>query len=290
MARFVYYLFIKPLSYLPLRVLYFFSELIFLLVYFVIRYRRDVVTEQLNNSFPEKNSEEIKEIEVAFYKHFCDLLVESLKLFSISPTELNARMKITNPEVLSEYFHKDQNIILVGGHYNNWEMLAVCMNDQIQHQVVGIYTPLTNLYFEKKFSASRTRLGTILVSKYAVKEFFEKKQDSPVAIVFGADQSPQFVKDNTYWTRFLNQDTPVMFGTEKYAVKHNLPVFFMSVAKVKRGFYETTFTLLEENPITSEYCSITEQHTRLLEKLIQEQPAHYLWTHKRWKHKRNRIQ
>ena len=240
----------------------------------------------IRNSFPSLSDDDINHLTKKFYKHFADLVVESLKLFSISSTELISRMKVTNPEILDKYYAQGQNIILVGGHFNNWEMLAVCMNAQIKHLVAGIYTPLTNSFFEKKFSKSRTSLGTVLVSKYEVKEYFEKDHENPVTIVFGADQSPQFLKEKTYWTQFLNQDTPVMFGTEKYAVEHNLPVLFMSIAKVKRGYYETTFTLIEENSATSEYCSITEKHTRLLEKQILEHPEFYLWTHKRWKHKR----
>ena len=252
----------------------------------MIKYRKDVVTENIRNSFPHLSEQELNQLTKRFYKHFANLLVESLKLFSISSNELISRMKVTNPEVLDKYFDKGQNVIMVGGHYNNWEMLAVCMNAQIKHLVAGIYTPLTNPFFENKFSTSRTSLGTVLVSKYNVKEFFEKQHNSPVAIVFGADQSPQHLKENTYWTQFLNQDTPVMFGTEKYAVEHNLPVIFMAISQIKRGYYETTLTLLEEDSANSEYCSITEKHTRMLELQILEQPEFYLWTHKRWKHKR----
>ena len=286
MSRIIYYLLIKPLSLLPLSILYLFSDFLFLVAYRLIGYRKDVVRENIENSFPDYSKDQVDSLIKKFYHHFSDLVVESLKLFSISKKELIARFTFSNPEVLDNFCEQGRTVIVVAGHYNNWEMLAVSMNAQIKHQAIGIYTPLTNAFFEHKFTQSRTRLGTKLLSKYDVKEYFRQDNEQLAALFFGIDQSPQFLKENTYWTTFLNQDTPVMFGSEKYAVQNNYPVIFIAIKKIKRGYYKTHFTMLEEYPQSSAYCSITERHTRLLEKLILERPEYYLWTHKRWKHKR----
>lgn len=286
MSRIIYYLLIKPLSLLPFSALYLFSDFLFLIAYGLIGYRKDVVRENIENSFPDYSTEQVNSLIKKFYHHFTDLVVESLKLFSISKKEVIERCIISNPEVIDKYHERGKPVVIVAGHFNNWEMLAVSMNAQVKHQIIGIYAPLANAFFEAKFSKSRTKLGTRLLSKHAVKEYFNNDIEQNVALVFGADQSPQFLKENTYWTTFLNQDTPVMFGSEKYAVRYNYPVIFMAITKTKRGYYKTHFTLVEENPQSSAYCSITERHTRLLEKQILEKPEFYLWSHMRWKHKR----
>ena len=286
MVRVAYYLFLKPLSYLPIRVLYLLSNLLYFIMTRVIKYRLDVVAKNVGNSFPDLDETEQKAIIRKFYRHFADLIVESIKLFSISKKQVIERCKIKNPELIEPFFNEDRHIILVGGHYNNWEMLAVAMNSQIKHTIVGIYAPLSNKFFNKVFAESRTKYGTELVSKRHVKEYFEQLGDSLKAIVFGSDQSPQHLRDNTYWTNFLHQDTAVMFGTEKYATENNLPVVYFSINKVRRGYYETEFSIITDDPSATAYTEITEKHTRMLEEQIQEHPEYYLWTHKRWKHKR----
>lgn len=286
MSKIVYYLLIVPLSRLPLQVLYVLSDIIFFLAYRVLKYRRDIVWSNVRNSFPSKSEEDIKHIVKGFYRHFSDLIIESLKIFSITKEEAIDHCKVVNPEVLDELYAKGKQAILVGGHYNNWEIAALILNAQIKHQIAGIYTPLTNPFFENKFKSSRSKYGTHLVPKNKVNAHFKKEHADLNITVFGADQSPTFIRKNTYWTNFLNQDTAVMFGTEKFAVEYDLPVVFLSISKVKRGYYQMSFTMLEEHPIESDYCSITEKHTRMLEKQILEHPEFYLWTHKRWKHKR----
>lgn len=286
MTRLVYYLFIKPISLLPLSVLHLISNLLFFIVYHIMGYRKKVVEENIANSFPEKSSRECKKIVKAFYRHFADLIVESMKNFSISKKEALERCVLENPEVLDSIYEEGRHAIIVGGHYSNWEMLAVALNPQVKHQTVGIYSPLSNTIFNAKFAESRSKFGLNLVAKDEVSNYFKENHPKPTATIFAADQSPTFIKDNTYWTTFLNQDTPMMFGTEKYATEYNYPVVFVSISKVKRGYYKMHLTLLEDNPQTSGKYSITEKHTRVLEAQIRKNPEQYLWTHKRWKHKR----
>jgi KDO2-lipid IV(A) lauroyltransferase len=286
MSQIGYYFFIIPLSWLPYWILFRISDLLYYLVYYLVGFRKKVVFQNLTNSFPDKSSSEIKRLAKRFYSHFCDLIVESVKLFSISEEEIVRRSKFKNPELLNRYFDQGQSIIIVAGHYNNWENFAKNCDLQMKHRAVGIYTPLTSPFMEKKFSASRSLFGTVLLPKRQVKEYFAQKKDLLKAVIFGADQSPSGSTKRVHWTTFLNQDTAVMFGTEKYAKKYNYPVIFAGVTKLKRGIYEIWFELLEENPANSPHGEITEKHTRRLEQQILTQPEYYLWTHKRWKRKR----
>jgi KDO2-lipid IV(A) lauroyltransferase len=283
----VYYLIILPISWLPFRVLYRLSDGLYYLMYYLIRFRKKVVFRNLTNSFPDKNRAEIEQLAKKFYRHFCDLIFESVKLFSISSEEVIKRSRHVNPELPDAFFDKGRSIIIVCGHYNNWEMWAQACNPQMKHQAVGIYTPLSNKFFNKQFARSRGRNGVVLVAKDDVKHFFTAGKDESIAVIFGADQSPSPHTKRVYWTSFLNQDTAVMFGTEKYAREYNYPVIFAAINKVKRGYYTVRFELLEEHPAATAYGEITERHTRRLEQQILEQPEYYLWTHRRWKRKRS---
>jgi KDO2-lipid IV(A) lauroyltransferase len=283
----IYYGFIIPLSLLPFPVLHRISNLLYYIIYYTVGYRKKVVFTNLTNALPDKKPDEIEAIAKTFYHHFCDLIIESIKLFTLSREEAVARSRFVNPELLDEYFNEGKGIIIVAGHYSNWEIYAQTCNLQMKHQAVGIYTPLSSRFFEKKFHASRGRYGVHLLPKNEVKSFFEKHLDETMAVIFGADQSPSPKTKQVYWTTFLNQDTAVMFGTEKYARAYNLPVIFARSRKVRRSYYEISFEVLEDNPAATPHGSITERHTRMLEQQILEDPAYYLWTHKRWKRKRS---
>jgi len=286
MSRIAYYFFILPLSWLPYWVLYRISDILYYLIYYLIGFRKKVVNQNLTNSFPDKSSREITDIAKKFYRHFCDLIVESVKLFSISEEELVQRSKFKNPELLNHYYDQGKSIIIVAGHYGNWENFAKNCDLQMKHQAVGIYQPLSNAFMEKKFSASRELYGVVLLPKRQVKQYFADTKDLLKCVIFGADQSPSGRTKRVHWMTFLNQDTAVMFGTEKYAKEFNYPVIFAGVSKLKRGVNEIRFELLEENPQDTAHAEITEKHTRMLEKQILAKPEHYLWTHKRWKRKR----
>lgn len=285
MGVILYFLVLKPVSLLPTRVLYYLSDFMYLLVFHVFKYRRKVVAMNLRNSFPNKTEAERLTIEARFYHHLCDLIIESIRNFSISKTEILRRCPVTNPEIFDTYAMQGKSLIIVSGHYNNWELAAMACGPQIVHHTIGIYSPLSDAFMDKKAKASRSRFGLEMVSKKIVKETFEKQKGQLTATMFGADQSPSNAT-KAYWTTFLNQDTAVMFGTEKYAVEYNYPVIYGHISKIRRGYYTMTFTTLEDNPATAPYGSITEKHTRMLEQHIIEAPEYWLWTHKRWKRKR----
>ena len=283
MSRIFYYLLIKPISLLPLGLLYVLSDLIYLVVYKVFGYRSKVVTNNLRNSFPEKSDAEIKKIRNQFYHHFGDLIVESLKNFSITKKDAVARFVVKNPEVLQPFYEQGRSVLLVGGHYNNWEVLAMGIDHYIPHQSVAIYHRLANKFLNEKVLSSREKFGLNMISRQEVKDFFANSS-GVTATIFGADQSPSISK-KVYWTHFLNQDTPVMFGVEKFAKEKDAVVVFGRINKVKRGYYDFEMEVLFENPLECRYGEITEAHTRMLEKQILEDPQYWLWTHKRWKRK-----
>ena len=279
-----FYGIIIPISYLPYRVLYVLSDGLYFFMYRVFGYRKKVVIQNIANSFPNKSPQERKKIVRDFYHHFCDLLLEGLKAFTMSEAEVRQRAKPLNLEYIDRFYERGQNVIIATGHYSNWELLALALNIEIKHQAVVIYRQLKNKFFDEKVKSSRSKFGLNLTStKIAMRAF--QKSDGLSAVTFAFDQSPGKT-DGCYWGSFLNQDTPMTFGVEKYAKHFNTPVLFMHINKVKRGYYTYEFSDAIEDPCTTGYGEITRKINALLEQDIIAQPQYYLWTHKKWKHKR----
>ena len=283
-TKICYYLILVPISLLPYRLLYLISDVIFLIIYRIIGYRKKIVLENLKNSFPDKNQKEITIIMSAFYRHLCDLIVESIKGFTISRDQLKKRLIIKNPELSNAFAEKGKSIIFVGGHYNNWEICAQGFCMYSKHKCIGIYKPLKNTFLNNKLYTSRSKYGLNLVSMKQTKKSFTDEIE-PKAIVFGSDQNPSN-PNRAHWVRFLNQDTAVLFGLEKYSKEYNWPVIFVSIRKIKRGFYEAEYSLITDQPKEQPHGKITEDFTKRLENDIINKPQYWLWSHKRWKHKR----
>lgn len=283
-TKIFYYIFLIPISLLPYRLLYLLSDLLYLVLYRILSYRRKVVFTNLRNSFPNKNERELKRIMSDFYHHFCDIVIESIKGFTISEKQLRKRMIIKNPEFSNFFADKGQSIIFVGGHYNNWEICAQAFSMYSNHKCIGIYKPLTNNFLNKKIFKSRSKYGIHLITMQQTKKSF-KEEAKPKAIVFGSDQNPSNPK-RAHWMQFLKQDTAVLFGVEKYSKEYDWPVIFVSISKVKRGYYEAEYSLITDNPTKQPHGKITEAFTKRLEQDIINQPQYWLWSHKRWKHKR----
>jgi KDO2-lipid IV(A) lauroyltransferase len=284
-SRIVYYAIILPIALLPYPLLYLFSNFAFFMLFRLVGYRKKVVLNNIKNSFPDKNIKEHELIMKNFYRHFCDLVVESLKGFVISENQLRNRFTIVNAELANKYFKEGKDVIFVGGHYNNWEILAQGVNLELKHKIVGIYKPLSNKYFDKKMKTSREKHGMLLCPIKKTKAFLDKGLGRPKGTIFAIDQRPGN-PDKSYWMPFLNQDTPVLFGAEKFAKQYEIPVIFCTINKVKRGHYEGVLQLIEESPEKTVYGEITTKNIMTLEKDIIENPEFWLWTHKRWKHKR----
>jgi Kdo2-lipid IVA lauroyltransferase/acyltransferase len=276
---------IIPISHLPYSILYFLSDGLYVLMYKIFGYRKKVVIQNIANSFPNKTNQEHHQITKKFYRHFFDLILESFKVFTISESEVKQRMKVINPEVINRFYDRGQNVIMAGGHYNNWELFAMAIEGEIKHKSVAIYKPLSSVYFDKKMRESRSKFGLEMISTKKVADEFKKEQAPLRAIIFGIDQSPSSAT-NSYWTTFLNQDTAMLFGTEKYAKEYNFPVISVRINKIKRGHYTIEFTDVIEEPTKTAYGEITKRINQMLENDIIEKPEYWLWTHKRWKRKR----
>lgn len=287
MQRFSYLLFAgigHLIALLPFRVIYFISDLLYYIVYYIVRYRRGVVNENLHNSFPGKTDIEIKKIEKKFYHHFCDILLEIVKLLHISSDEIIGRMKLKNPELFQDEYNKQKHILMIIGHYGNWEW-GTAIGLQIPHKFMSIYKPLSNKYFDHLMSKIRSQFqGLVIPMKLAIRVFIRNMNEKVLTeLNFIADQTPH-LGEIEYWTTFLHQRTPVFLGIEKLAIKTRQPVFFAKIIKVKRGYYEVIAEKLCNDASILKPHEITELHVKALEKAINEAPEFWLWTHRRWKY------
>lgn len=282
MAALAYYIFVLPLSYLPLWVLYLFTDFFYLLLITIIPYRKSVITANLEKSFPKKSASEINLLRRKFYRHFTDLLAEGVKNLTISKSSLEKRFKVSNPEVIRELYDAQKNVLLVSGHYNNWEWLITSQDILFPHQAYGIGMPLTSAFWDKKINGKRQRYGMKVIHAKNYKEELSSNPNELKCVLVLSDQSPGDSK-KSYWMEFLNQPTAVLFGTEMMAHELDYAVVFFATRKVKRGHYELTLDLITDSPKSLSWGEITEAHTRKLEKIIQEQPQFWLWSHKRWK-------
>jgi len=288
---YIFYAFIWLLAWLPLGILYAISNVIFVLVYYVVRYRRKVVRKNLENAFPEKSKKEIRQIERRFYLHFCDYIVETIKLLNVSDKTMQKRFEYKNLDVLESFYEKNQNVILYLGHYGNWEWTIFAKAAQENHcheyKAYSIYHPLSNKEFDEFMLRLRSKSGSVLVpQKKVLRTIIEMKRDNlPGFFCFIADQSPR--KNHiAFWMKWLNQDTAPIVGAEKLAKQTGYPVVYLDIQKPKRGHYTGEFVVITENPNELPEFEITKKYMHLMEKTILRDPAYWLWTHKRWKHKR----
>lgn len=273
---------------LPLKILYILSDILYLLVYRVVGYRLSVVRENLKKSFPKKNEKQLRRLEQDFYHHFCDYMVETIKLLHISKEEIQERAQIKNPELIDALIAKGHtSFVVYFGHYGNWEWFSsapLWFNQVSEYQ---IYRPLKNKAFDNLFIKIRSQFGSFCLPKNNVlREVIGMKKRGEHAMVgFMADQTPS-VGNIHYWTQFLNQETAIYTGPERIAKKLNLPVLYMDVTKNGRGYYESIFRLVAEYPNDCAEFELTEIYARMMESTILRNPAYWLWTHKRWKHKK----
>jgi len=290
MQRLIYYI-IYPLfwllSLLPLSVLYFFSDIIFVFVYAIVGYRKKVVRDNLRLAFPKKSAEEKKVIEKKFYHHLCDLAVESIKSISISEIEINKRFKIKTMEVLDDLYAKDKSVLLLCGHYASWEWSGI-INKWMPYKGYAVYKQLRNPQINGLLKRLRGRYGGDIVSnKKIVPILFRNKRDGIKALtLFLSDQTPK-VSSAKHADTFMGVKVPVFTGAEELSKKLDTAVVYLKIEKVKRGYYEASFaTITEDAPSLPDY-QITRQFLDQVEAQIKEAPAYYLWSHKRWKHRIN---
>ena len=282
MSAVLYYIIVFPISFLPLGLLYKFSDLLFFFFTRIFPYRKAVILGNIQRSFPSKSEDEHQQLVKDLYRHFSDILVEGIINLTISKKQLKKRMLVRNPELMIELYDDKHNSILVSGHFNNWEWLISAQNFLFEHQAFGIGMPMTNKFWDKKVNQRRERFGMQVINSNNYQIKFRTYKKKPFAVLTLGDQSPANTS-KSYWMNFLNQETAVLFGTEHMANDYNFAVIFFVVHKVKRGFYELELKLITKDAKSLEWGQITEQHTRMLEAEIIRNPSQWLWSHKRWK-------
>lgn len=287
MRALVYYIslpFLYLVALLPYWLLYGFSDFVCFILKDVFGYRKGVIVKNFTNSFPEKTEKEIKKLTSDYYHYLCDLILETFKTLTMSAKEARERCVFHNTDWLDQLHKENKSLVIVMGHYGNWEWAGPSFTLYTKYQLVVIYRPLSNIYFERLTTKMRTKFGTKIAPAANTLREMVANRNSVTATAFIADQTafPEFA----YWTTFLNQDTAVFNGPEKLAKKFNYPVVYMSVRRRKRGYYDVYPELLFTEPAKTQENEILEVFTRRLEKEIVAAPTTWLWSHKRWKYKK----
>lgn len=279
-------LFLKGISKLPFWVIYGISDVFYFFLKNVVKYRKKVILENLTYAFPEKSTEEKTQILNKFYRHFCDFALETVKLYSMSDSEMKKRLTVKGMDLTEKYTREGKSIILLGFHYNNWEWCS-SIQSRWNNKLLMIVNPLRGNYAMDRFIAhSREKWGgeSVPVHKSARAAIEAVRKKDPIALWLAADQTP--AANSPFWTMFLNREAPFFSGPEKIAAKTNQPVFFLHLKKLRRGHYEADLSLLFEEPGKVDSKDILLTYIRRMEEIIGETPEYYLWSHRRWKHKR----
>ena len=283
------YILIYPIlwfvSILPFRLLYAVSDLLYILMYHVFRYRKQTVQGNLRLVFPEKSDLEIKMITKKFFHHFCDMILESIKSMNISLESMKARYTFKNLDIIKDFEKQNKSIVLMCAHYGSWEWIFI-LQTYTSHRGYGIYKQLQNKYFDRLIKSIRARYNSYLITTKETFSVLEEAKKNGILSMngFASDQSPKKNKAH-HWNEFMGIKVPVHTGAEMLAKKLDMPIVFFAVERKKRGYYEATFQTLAETPADFKDYEITDKFLKLVEKQIHEAPEYYLWTHKRWKHR-----
>ncbi|WP_232282893.1 lysophospholipid acyltransferase family protein [Pedobacter sp. BAL39] len=276
--------FLSFLSLFPTALLYVLADLSYYVVYYLVGYRKKIVRENLQRSFPEKSPEELRKIEKQFFRFFADLTFETIKMHSISRSELERRFKFKNLEQIEKYFRKGESILACTGHYGNWEWGMMALGMHLSEKCYVIYKPLNNRIFDQWFHNMRTKFGNVFVPMRQTLRVLSSVRKEPTMFCFASDQSP--VKgESRYWMNFLNQPTAALLGLEKIAVQTDRPIFYFKLKVIKRGYYEVECVPIVLHPKKTGTHEITDTHFQFLASIIKEDPAYWLWSHRRWKNK-----
>jgi KDO2-lipid IV(A) lauroyltransferase len=254
----------------------------------VIGYRKQVVLTNIRNSFPEKSEAEIKQIYHESYRHLADRVVENLKCFSITMKEVEQRVQISNPEVLVDCYNRGQHLVMMVGHIATWEFGGYRAITASAHDNFAIVAVVSNPYFNRLIQRTRSKMGMNLVMMDKSKEFLTKPLTKVTAGIFISDQSPSNMK-TCYWTTFLGQDTAFFTGAERYARMNNAMVIYPKITERSHGYFTAEIIEITRDPNSLPEFGVTEKFVRILEQQIRENPSDWLWSHKRWKHKRNKV-
>jgi len=283
------YILVYPLwwliSLLPLSILYLISDILFVLLYYIIGYRRRVVKDNLALALPDRNSTERKQIEKDFYIHLCDFFIETIKSLSISEKEINRRFQFENIDILQDFYNQNKSVLLMCGHYASWEWSGI-LTKHMPYRGIAVYKQLKNPYFDKLIKRIRGKFGAeIVTNKQIVTKLFRMHRDQQKSLtLILSDQTPK-ISDYKHVDTFMGVRVPVFVGTEELAKKLDQIPIYLQVRKIKRGHYAARFIPLTKHPNKVPNYEITRMFLDEIEKQIAAAPAYYLWSHKRWKHK-----
>lgn len=288
MNRLIYilaYPFLWFIALLPFKLLYFLSDCLFVVIYYIIGYRKKVVMENLKIALPDRSEDELKVIRKEFFKHFVDIFLEMAKMFTLTEEENNKRFRYENPELLNELYKDGKSLILMNSHYGNWEWM-LNLPAFIDYHGVGAYTRISNPYFDKAIKKSRGKFGVELIqTSKMVRKMIKDKQEG-VQSVYGllSDQSPQ-IRNNTYWSEFMGVKVPIHTGGEVLSKKFDMNMVYMKTKRIKRGYYSSTFSVISTDVKSHPDFELTDNVLEIMKQQIEEEPAYYFWTHKRFKHR-----
>lgn len=275
--------FVKMISRLPLGVLYIFSDFLFIISYYLLRYRRRIVWKNLTKAFPEKEKIELRKIEREFYLNLCDYAVETLKLLTINEEELLKRVRFKNPEEAITHLKQGQSVLCLASHQFNWEWLMVCASIAYSAPIDFVYQSVHNKFFDNLSLMIRTRFGAHPVRRDGVARESIRRNKITRGVAIMADQYPGYGRDKKYQATFLNQNTVFFYGVNQLAQLTQYPAFFHQVRKIKRGYYEATLEQISQPPYAKNSDELIENYVKAVEKMIREEPAGWLWSHDRWK-------
>ncbi len=271
------------LKIIPFWLLYRISGVVYFVLYYILAYRKSVVIKNLKKCFPNKSEKELKIVMKNFYKMLSDLFLETAKGFSMSKEEMVKRFKAINGEIADKYFDKEKDVIVLLGHFANWEWAVATIVENFKHQPAVLYKPLSNQFLDKYMNTKRSRFGAQLVSIHETSQYFMKKKPKPVAYYMGADQYPP-LKDKRRTALFFSSKTAFLYGPEKYSKLLDIPIVYVEIQRAKRGYYTMEMIDVTEHPGILEENELTQMYATLLEKSITKQPENWIWSHKRWKY------
>lgn len=281
----VFIFFLIMIGILPFFLLYWFSDLMYFMLFFLIGYRKNVILKNLHDTFPKKTESEIQMMMRKTYRNLVDVIVEGIKAFAITRKQVLKRHKLVNPEVAETYLEKGRSIIIVTGHYANWEWGSLSASTFRNRQVIIFYKALSNPWIDRFVRWNRGRYGAKLASVKETTLTFDRYGKLPAVFLMAADQNPHRLED-CYWIDFLGRDTVFLYGPEKHARRSQCPVIYAEVQRERRGYYTVTLSLLAEDVKSLPDGELTMKYARKLESVILNKPEDWLWSHRRWKHKR----
>lgn len=287
MQRLIYFIvrfLIQAFSLIPFNAIYLFSKFLYFILFYLIRYRRRVVTNNLNNSYPGISKIKLDSLTKDSYRNLTEITVEGIKGLGFNEAALNQRFQFINAELILNYINNNQSVIVANGHIGNWEWAVLKFGYYFKSKSIGIYKQIKNEYLNNYINSLRAHSTIQLLSTRETRLIADEIPKGKIILLMG-DQNPSNLKD-AIWTQFLNQDTACLHGIEKYAKQYKLPVIFGSIKRIKKGNYTMSFSLLTDQADLLAPGELTQKYMAAVERNIQEAPGNWLWTHRRWKHRR----